>query len=102
MGRALILDNQGRSFTLRDPLNQLQPATSPYEEAHMAFIQEPSSAAVPVIGLFAPCDPRIDDQARERARNITVMTAKILKAISLPGGEKPGIYVANQTVERES
>jgi L-fucose isomerase len=68
----------------------------------MAFIQKPSSASVPVIGLCAPCDPRIDDAARERARNITAMTGRILQAIRLPGGERPGIYVAERTVERES
>jgi L-fucose/D-arabinose isomerase len=67
----------------------------------MAFIQNPSSPTVPVIGLYAPCDPRIDDAARERALNITAMTARILTAIRLPGGGRPGIVVAERTVERE-
>ncbi|MBA3936499.1 MAG: hypothetical protein H0X38_03475 [Planctomycetes bacterium] len=68
----------------------------------MSYIQKPSSPAVPVIGLFAPCDPRIDDPSRERALNIAAMTGRILKTIRLPGGERPGIYVAERTVERES
>ncbi len=68
----------------------------------MAVIQKPSSPTVPVIGLYAPCDPRIDDAARERALNITAMTARILTAIRLPGGEQPGIVTAERTVERES
>jgi L-fucose/D-arabinose isomerase len=67
----------------------------------MGFIQKPTPGA-PVIGLFAPCDPRIDQPSRERAANIVTMTAKVLKAISLPLGARLGIYVADQTVERES
>ena len=46
----------------------------------MAWIQKPSSPTAPVIGLFAPCDPRIDDPSRERAQNICAMTGKVLKA----------------------
>jgi L-fucose isomerase len=68
----------------------------------MAFIQKPSSPAAPVIGLFAPCDPRIDDDARVRAQNIAAMTGKILKSIKLPLGEKPGIYVAEKPVQSEA
>jgi L-fucose isomerase len=67
----------------------------------MGFIQKPSLSA-PTFGLFAPCDPRIDDPSRERARNIVAMTAKILKGISLCAGVKPGIYVADRTVETEA
>jgi len=32
----------------------------------------------PVIGVFAPCDPRIDKESRERAVNIIRMTADII------------------------
>lgn len=67
----------------------------------MAYLQKPSDGA-PTIGLFAPCDPRIDDDSRQRARNIVAMTAKILKAIRLPLDQKPGIFVADQTVEGEA
>lgn len=68
----------------------------------MAFIQKPSSPGAPVIGLFAPCDPRIDDPSRVRAQNICEMTARILKRIRLPMGEKPGIYVADKPVQCEA
>ncbi len=73
----------------------------------MAFIQKPASNRVPIIGIFAPCDPRSDDASRERAQNICTMTAKVLGAIKLPGlfgakAEKPGIYLANQTVAHEA
>ncbi len=67
----------------------------------MAFVQK-SSPASPTIGIFAPCDPRIDDAARARAQNIAAMTGKILKRIKLPGGEKPNIVVADRPVQRES
>ncbi|MBA3709305.1 MAG: hypothetical protein H0W83_10870 [Planctomycetes bacterium] len=67
----------------------------------MPHIQK-SAPQSPTIGLFAPCDPRIDDAARERAQNIVAMTAKILKRIRLPGGEKPNIVVADRPVQRES
>ncbi len=30
---------------------------------------------VPVIGVFSPCDPRIDTDSRKRAQNIIKMTA---------------------------
>jgi L-fucose isomerase len=68
----------------------------------MAWIQKPSSPSAPVIGLFAPCDPRISDDARERGQNIANMTGRILKAIRLPLGEKPGIFVADKPVQREA
>jgi len=67
----------------------------------MPVIQKPKPGA-PTIGLFAPCDPRIDDPSRRRAQNIVKMTADILKKIKLPGGAKPGIYVADRTVETEA
>ena len=67
----------------------------------MSFIQKPSPGA-PTIGLFAPCDPRIDDPSRERALNIVKMTAKVLKSIRLCGHDKPGIFVADATIENEA
>ncbi len=68
----------------------------------MSFLQKPTGPHDPVIGLFAPCDPRIDDPSRTRAQNICVMTGKILKAIRLPGEAKPGIYVAEKPVQGEA
>lgn len=47
-------------------------------------IGKPSSPA-PVIGVFAPCDPRIDQASRDRARNIVKMVAQtICGAVTLP------------------
>ncbi|MCK9266648.1 hypothetical protein M0P98_07220 [bacterium] len=37
-----------------------------------------SSNKTTVIGVFAPCDPRIDKESRKRAANISRMTAEIL------------------------
>ncbi|MBA3845803.1 MAG: hypothetical protein H0X45_04040 [Planctomycetes bacterium] len=65
------------------------------------FIQQ-TSPSCPTIGVFAPCDPRIDDAARERAMNIARMTARILTAIKLPFGQKPNIVCASKPVQRES
>jgi L-fucose isomerase len=67
----------------------------------MAFIQK-SAPASPVIGVFAPCDPRISQEARERTLNIARMTGNILKRIRLPLGEKPGILVADRVVQNEA
>jgi len=33
---------------------------------------------LPVLGVFAPCDPRLDDGSRQRARNIVRLTAEAL------------------------
>ena len=56
----------------------------------MATIQA-ASAQASTIGLFAPCDPRIDDASRERALNIVTMTAKILQRIKLPMGHESSL-----------
>jgi L-fucose isomerase len=68
----------------------------------MPMLQKPVPATAPVIGIFAPCDPRIDDAARERAQNIAVMTGKALAPIKLPLGQKPGIWVASRVVQGEA
>ena len=67
----------------------------------MSFIQNPTPGA-PVIGLFAPCDPRIDTDSRIRALNIVEMTAKVLTAIKLPLGQVPGIYCASKAIQGEA
>ena len=67
----------------------------------MAYLQKPSKGST-TIGLFAPCDPRIDDESRERCRNIVAMTAAILKKIKLPQGHKLGIYTASKVVQGEA
>ncbi|MFH2068370.1 MAG: hypothetical protein ABII89_02755 [Candidatus Omnitrophota bacterium] len=44
--------------------------------------------SVPAIGVFATCDPRVDNPSRERAANIIRMTAEIIaKSVKTPDGE---------------
>lgn len=68
----------------------------------MPTIQAPTPSLAPVFGLFAPCDPRIDQPARERAQNIARMAAKVLLGIKLPHGHKPGIHLASKVVQGEA
>ena len=43
------------------------------------------SRRAPVIGVFAPCDPRIDQASRDRARNIVKMVAEAISgAVVMP------------------
>ncbi|MBU0754408.1 MAG: hypothetical protein KJ645_04670, partial [Planctomycetes bacterium] len=48
----------------------------------------------PVVGVFAPCDPRIDEGARNRARNIVEMTAEVIaRSLKLPcGSDVPVVF----------
>jgi L-fucose isomerase len=49
---------------------------------------------VPVIGVFATCDPRVDQESRQRAVNIVEMTAAILAdRVKMPDGAAvPVVY----------
>ncbi len=53
-----------------------------------------NSENLPVIGVFATCDPRIDVEARKRAQNIVQMAADILaeNIKSVDGGVIPVVY----------
>ncbi|MCK7483892.1 MAG: hypothetical protein M0C28_48070 [Candidatus Moduliflexus flocculans] len=43
----------------------------------------------PTLGVFVPCDPRIDEESRTRAFNIGQMTAALLaKRLRLPDGTR--------------
>lgn len=58
--------------------------------------------SAPVIGVFATCDPRIDEASRTRARNIVAMAADVIAAgVSLPGGVKPRVVWAATLVDGE-
>jgi len=58
--------------------------------------------SVPVIGVFATCDPRIEQGDRDRAANIVKITADILsEEIQLPGKVKPRIVWASTLVDGE-
>jgi len=58
--------------------------------------------SVPVIGVFATCDPRIDKSSRTRAGNIVQLAADVIaKDISLPGNVKPKVVWASTLVDGE-
>jgi len=68
----------------------------------MPFIHEKKND-LPTLGVFVPCDPRIDDGSRERAFNIGVMAARTLaEGIKLPSGEAPNVYYCSHLVDDEA
>ncbi len=59
-------------------------------------------AGVPTLGVFVPCDPRIDEASRSRAFNIGKMTAAILaRRLRLPDGTVPNIFHCSTLVDSE-
>jgi L-fucose isomerase len=57
---------------------------------------------VPTLGVFVPCDPRIDEESRTRALNIGKMTARLLAGrLKLPDGTAPNIYFCSHLVDSE-
>lgn len=57
---------------------------------------------VPVIGVFSPCDPRIDKDSRQRAANIVAMGAEILASeIFMPDGTAVPVVYSNILVDGE-
>jgi len=60
-------------------------------------------ASVPVIGVFATCDPRIDKASRKRAQNIVSMTAEnIADGVKLPDGKSPRVVWTDLLVDGEA
>jgi L-fucose isomerase len=58
---------------------------------------------VPVIGVFAPCDPRIDEKSRKRCRNITKMVAdSISGSVLLPDKAAVPVVYSDVLVDGES
>ncbi len=56
----------------------------------------------PTLGVFVPCDPRIDEVSRTRAFNIGRMTARLLaKNLRLPDGSTPNIFYCSHLVDSE-
>jgi len=56
----------------------------------------------PTLGVFVPCDPRIDEESRTRAFNIGQMTAALLaKRLCLPDGSAPNIFTCSRLVDSE-
>jgi len=59
-------------------------------------------AGAPALGVFVPCDPRIDEESRTRAFNIGRMTAGLLAGrLRLPDGGAPNIYYCLHLVDSE-
>lgn len=59
-------------------------------------------SAVPTLGVFVPCDPRIDKGSRERAFNIGRMTASLLaRGLRLPDGGAPNVFYCSRLVDNE-
>lgn len=61
-----------------------------------------SNTSKAVIGIFAPCDPRIDDQSRERCKNLVKHVADSLSgAIKFPDGRAAEIVYSDILVDLE-
>lgn len=57
----------------------------------------------PVIGVFAPCDPRIDKDSRKRAENIVGMVADTISgAVVLPDGSPVKVVYSTVLVDGEA
>ena len=60
-------------------------------------------ARVPVIGVFATCDPRVDKPSRRRATNIVKMTADILAdRVTMPDGRPAPVVWTPVLVDGEA
>jgi len=58
---------------------------------------------VPVIGVFSPCDPRIDEASRKRVENIIAMTAdSISGAVVLPDNTPVPVVYSSVLVDSEA
>lgn len=62
-----------------------------------------TSTGLPVIGVFATCDPRIDQDSRIRAGNIIKMTAEELSGmIKIPNGKAVPVVYSDVLVDGEN
>ncbi len=58
---------------------------------------------VPVIGVFSPCDPRVDDASRKRAQNIIAMVAdKISGQVVLPDKQPVPVVYSDVLIDSEA
>ena len=58
---------------------------------------------VPVIGVFAPCDPRIDAASRTRAQNIVAMAAEAISGqVVLPNKQAVPVVYSDVLVDNEA
>jgi L-fucose isomerase len=62
----------------------------------------PSDPRIPAVGVFATCDPRIDEPSRRRAANIVEMAANVAAgAVKVPSGEPVRVVYAPLLVDGE-
>ncbi len=67
----------------------------------MPFVKEKQSG-LPTLGVFVPCDPRIDDASRKRAFNIGKMTAGLLaEKLRIPDGKPPNVCYCSHLIDSE-
>jgi L-fucose isomerase len=67
----------------------------------MPFIKK-RKPGLPTLGVFVPCDPRIDEASRSRAFAIGVRTARLLAdRLRLPDGSAPNVVHASRLVDNE-
>ncbi len=68
----------------------------------MPFIAK-KRAGIPSLGVFVPCDPRIVEEARKRAFNIGLRTARLLaERLRLPDGGPPNVFSCSRLVDSEA
>ncbi len=68
----------------------------------MPFIKK-RKPGLPTLGVFVPCDPRIDEDSRQRAFAIGVRTARLLAdRLRLPDGSSPNIFYVSRLVDGEA
>ncbi|MCJ7822379.1 MAG: hypothetical protein MUQ26_04750, partial [Armatimonadetes bacterium] len=62
----------------------------------------PAAPLSPTVGVFATCDPRIDDASRQRAANIVEMVATaVAEAVKSPSGEPVRVVYSPVLVDGE-
>jgi L-fucose isomerase len=68
----------------------------------MPFVRKRIPGTV-TLGVFVPCDPRIDEDSRTRAFNMGTMTARLLSdVLRLPDGSRPNVFICSRLVDTET
>ncbi|MEA3400470.1 MAG: hypothetical protein U9R79_04420 [Armatimonadota bacterium] len=71
-------------------------------EATKLGTEDLTESAIPVIGVCATCDPRIDQESRMRAQNIIRMTADILAdRLQMPDGTAVPVVYSDVLIDGE-
>ncbi len=62
-----------------------------------------AESKVPVIGVFSPCDPRIDRDSRKRAQNVISLVADTISPnVVLPDKTPAGVVYSDILIDSES